>query len=303
MLPRASPRPAPAGRGSPGAGQGRLAGPSRRSGSPGCWPARSGSPAPRWWPPRGGWARCTRTMKGTDMKAPPAPTSPDTSRCLRPTHPAPAAGHLPPGLGLRSSSIWVAEKPTNSAKNRASPALEHGEQPAPDSRPPTRCPVPCCAPRPSAPHPRMVGAHAGHRGEQDGGHRGGDGHLHRQAGLDPAADRIQVMKGTINMPPPMPSRPARKPVCSPGPAVRRHQQKVSRSPSGAAQSPSSSQHGCPFGARDRGDRQPVAALQQPHAGQLGLGAHLGAAPAGGSCAPAHVHLQPARAGRADLGSK
>ena len=39
--------------------------------------------------------------------------------------------------------------------------------------------------------------------------------LTERSGLTPRCDKMKVMNGTINMPPPMPSRPAKKPVPKP----------------------------------------------------------------------------------------
>src|SRR3954465_14373283 len=57
-------------------------------------------------------------MNGTEMKAPPAPTSDDTPPIAVPTPKVPAGpGRVRLGLGLRFSSICVAEKATKTAKN------------------------------------------------------------------------------------------------------------------------------------------------------------------------------------------
>ena len=122
------------------------------------------------------------------------------------------------GFGLRSSSICVAEKPTNSANTSASAgplssanSAGAGHQPADqDAGRHAAHDVPAHGAA------RVVGAHARQRGEEDGRHRGGDGHLHAPA-RRPCRAAPAAWSGTAPciMPPPMPSSPARKPVTVP----------------------------------------------------------------------------------------
>ena len=63
-----------------------------------------------------------QVMKGTEMKPPPAPTSPDNTPITVPAPSMPGGGgNSRVGLGFLSNSICVAENPTKIAKNIARP--------------------------------------------------------------------------------------------------------------------------------------------------------------------------------------
>ena len=159
-----------------------------------------------------------QTMKGTEMKAPPAPTRPATMPIRPPTAVAPRRpGIWRPGLGLRSISIWVAEKPTKTANSTPSAwPLISANRPAPDSRPPATIPgaSSCTRSQRTAPRAwwartllmevnRMVAMAVA------------TAIFSARPASTPRLLKITVRKGTISMPPPMPSRPARKPVQQP----------------------------------------------------------------------------------------
>src|SRR5271166_5909093 len=80
---------------------------------------------------------------------------------------------------------------------------------------------------------------------------------------------MTVSTGITMMAPPMPSSPARKPTPQP----------IATKTGISCQSTLPPQHAlgyvCPLAAVHRRDRQPVATLQQSHAGELALGAQFG----------------------------
>ena len=127
----------------------------------------------------------------------------------------------------------------------------------------------------------VVRAQARQRGEEDRRHRGGDGHLHGHARGTPLLDRIRVRNGTIIMPPPTPSSPARKPVQMPSAASSADQPQVD-----GHQRAQQAAHGTPFLRRDRRDRQPVAALASTRIVASSGRRASRAAAAAASCAPA-----------------
>ena len=79
-----------------------------------------------------------------------------------------------------------------------------------------RCPAPCArAIAPVHRAVRVMRAHAGERREDDGRHRRGERQVHQVLGRKALARvNTNTSIGTMIMPPPMPSRPARKPTTS-----------------------------------------------------------------------------------------
>ena len=156
--------------------------------------------------------------RGTETNAPPAPTSPDSKPMAPPAAVAPSGpGIWRLGWGLRLISICVAEKPVKAAKPSASAVpLSTANSPAPASRPPSRMPGASRATRSQRTAPRRWWA------------RTLAIEVNRIVAIEvamaiftasapstPRLVKITVRKGTINMPPPMPSKPARKPVQAP----------------------------------------------------------------------------------------
>jgi uncharacterized membrane protein YfcA len=159
-----------------------------------------------------------QAMKGTLMKPPPAPTSPDKKPISPPANHCPlAAGICRLGLGFLSKNIWVAEKPTNRPKKMASELpLSRANSPRllirlpttmPGAKPRTMsqrtAPLRWCARTLEMDVKTMVAMDVAMA------------ILTAISGAAPRALMISVRKGTITMPPPIPSRPAKKPDTTP----------------------------------------------------------------------------------------
>ena len=159
-----------------------------------------------------------QVMKGTLTKPPPAPTRPDKKPI---TPPAPSSPPIPgtcrAAAGFLSKNIWVAEKETNAAKNRASHApLSSAKTPKlatalpitmPGASPLTKshrtAPRRWCARTLEIDVKMMVAMEVA------------IAILTARSGPTPRPDKMTVMNGTITMPPPMPSNPAKNPVPKP----------------------------------------------------------------------------------------
>ena len=159
-----------------------------------------------------------QVMKGTLTKPPPAPTRPERKPMVVPAPIWPAVpGRVRVGLGFLSISICVAEKLTKAANTSASheplsientPRLASA---APSTMPGARrltmsqrtAPRWWCARTLEMEVKMMVAMEVAMAILID------------RSGATPRPERITVMKGTMIMPPPMPSRPARKPVHRP----------------------------------------------------------------------------------------
>ena len=150
-----------------------------------------------------------------------------------------------PGLGLRSISIWVAEKHTNSANSRPSVApLSSANSPAPDNRPPATMPGASLRTRSQRTAPRWWCARTlATLVNRMVAMAVATAIFSARPGSTPRLLKITLRKGTISMPPPMPSRPARKPV----------------------QQPSNSSSSTRVGSSNAISRQRLAAVAAPHA--------------------------------------
>ena len=194
-----------------------------RRGSRRCWPRRSESPAPRWSPAPGARDVAPGHERHRDEGAAGAEQAreeADAGADRLPAPARPAARGAARACGEQHVRRRIADE---GAKNerQAPPPLSTAKAPAPASRPPTTMPGAASPRGPSAPRRAVVCAHARQRREQDRRHRRGDRHLHRLPAVDAALRQQRSQTGTITMPPPMPSSPARKPAARRAPAVRR----------------------------------------------------------------------------------
>ncbi len=158
-----------------------------------------------------------QVMNGTEIKPPPAPTSAESTPITLPAPKVPTGpGSERLGGGLRSRNICVAEKATKT-ENRMDSAL------------PDRAAASCA---PTSEPSRMPGANIHTTGHRTAPRfwcaRTEDSEVKQIVASEvatatftvnsagkPLDVRMSVMKGTISIPPPMPSRPARKPVAVP----------------------------------------------------------------------------------------
>ena len=152
------------------------------------------------------------------MKPPPAPTMPDRKPMVPPAASWPAVpGIWRDGAGFLLRSICQAEKPTNRAKNTArNPPLSRANTPRLAARLPSTMPGARRCTRSQRTAPRWWWARTLEREVNTMvAMEVAIAILTARPGSTPCLLRMWVRKGTSTMPPPMPSRPARKPVPRP----------------------------------------------------------------------------------------
>ena len=157
-------------------------------------------------------------MKGTLIKAPPAPTRPDKNPMISPAANRPISpGTWREAAGFLSINIWVAEKLTKAAKDSASQAPCRTANTATlANAPPNRMPGLSPLTRSQRTLPRLWWARTLEiEVKSMVAMEVAMAILTAKLSPTPRWVNATVMKGTMIMPPPMPSRPARKPVASP----------------------------------------------------------------------------------------
>ena len=156
-------------------------------------------------------------MKGTEINAPPAPTRDDRLPIKPPTLNIPAKpGSTRLGLGLRFKNICVAEKATKTAKSTLKILPGSATASCAPINEPNKIPGASAMATGHSTAPRLWCAQTDEiEVKQMVANEVATAIFTMCSVGKPLLVNMKVMKGTINMPPPMPSKPAKKPVHRP----------------------------------------------------------------------------------------